>query len=146
MQRPASAIASSLRVARAAHGRFRKRLCLAQIGIQRALHRALLPAGVARVEILGQPVHGERRLLRAEGRVHHPRGRAGDELFALAVHELRDAFRLREPQLLRLAETGNGLFHGADLHRVADLPEAALVLARCLTAHGKDSGKGAIFS
>ena len=63
--------------------------------------------------------------------------------------EKNDAFLFpcaeNAPQLLYLSETGNRFFHGADLYRVADLPDAAFLLARCFTAHGEDKREGRNF-
>ena len=72
-----------------------------EIGVEPALARPLMPAGVAGVELLRQTIRGQRRLFRAESRVHHAAAAAHDQIFRLIKHDIRRAFRFGEKDLCR---------------------------------------------
>ena len=81
--------------------------CRREVGVESALRRALLPAGIAGIQLLRQAVHRQRRFLRAEGRVQHALCRPADQALFLADHQLRDRLALRKeplPDLVRGAE------------------------------------------
>ena len=74
----------------------RQRLCLVQVGIEPAFKGVLCAAHAARVQILGQAVCGQGCFLSADRRCHNALAPAGDELFLLTVHELRNHRAVRQ--------------------------------------------------
>ena len=103
-----------LRIAVPVGGDATERLRLRKIGIELALARALRSAHVARVEILRETVDGQRRLLRAEGRVQHASALPAHELFILKDHQLGQDRRVGEEglrHLLRRAAHVEGFFY-----------------------------------
>ena len=66
-----------------------QRLRGGEVGVKPALNGALRAARVAGIELLREPVCRQRRLFRAEGRVHHAAAAAYDQVFRLIEHHVR---------------------------------------------------------
>ena len=70
--------------------------CGGEIRIQAALHGPLLPARVARIEVLCQPVHRQGGAFRGESSVEYAAAWARDQPLRLADHQLRHAQYVRK--------------------------------------------------